>query len=258
MVECLQHVNDMRYFLKHTQGSIGLVPSLGNFHFGHQSLFKRSVVENDTTIVSTVCFPIVFNDYENYLNYPRTPEADLLSVAETGADVLFMPTYEDFFSSSLRYSIVESDFSSTLEGLNRPGHFDGALTVIFKLMQLIQPNALYLGEKDYQQLVLVKGMCEEFFIDTKVVSCPVIRESDGLAYSSRNQQLTPSQRQKAATFPAILKTKGSCVEVRKRLFDAGFDIHYVQEVKNRRFAAVQLGSVRLIDNVDLRSCNEAF
>ena len=251
MTKLVSDIEEIQQFVKASSGSIGLVPSLGNFHLGHQSLFEKSIAQNKHTIVSIVCLPIVFNDQTDFKNYPRTLEADLKRVKAVGADRLFVPDNQALFPGPFTYRITESEFSNTLEGFKRPGHFDGALTVILKLLQLLKPDHLYLGEKDYQQLELVKGMCDAFYLPTKIISCPIVREADGLAYSSRNRQLTPQQRERAAEFPRLLKSKCLPSTITRKLTTLGFDVQYIKDYKNRRLGAVILDSIRLIDNVEL-------
>lgn len=247
----MHDINEIRQALKQCRGTVGLVPSLGNFHVGHQSLFRKSVADNALTVVCTVLVPIVFNDYNDFLTYPKTPEEDLKKVDATGADILFIPDPKALFPGSLIYTLQESQFSNTMEGLNRPGHFNGALTVILKLLLLLKPDNLYLGEKDYQQLELVQGMCKEFYIDTKIISCPIVRTKSGLAYSSRNSRLSLPQQAVAASFPKILKSLLPIDETKKCLEDNGFKVDYIEDYNKRRYGAVILDSVRLIDNVEL-------
>ena len=251
MAKFITNIEEMQKYLKNTSGSIGLVPSLGNFHIGHKSLFEKSVAQNKHTIVSIVCLPIIFDDQNDFQNYPRTPQNDLKLVEEVGADVLFVPDNEALFKGPLLYKVIETKLSKQFEGFNRPGHFDGVLTVLLKLLQLLKPDRLYLGRKDYQQLELVQCMCEAFYLSTKIIPCPIIRESDGLAYSSRNSQLTTQQRVKAAEFPRLLKSRASPSDIALQLKDLGFDVQYIQDYKNVRLGAVKLGAVRLIDNVEL-------
>ncbi len=251
MVKVIRTIDEARSLASERNGTLGIIPSLGNFHLGHQSLFKKSVEQNDLTMVCNVLTPIIFNDLANFTAYPRTPEKDLVRVAETGADILFIPSTEELFLNPFNYSVVETEFSNTLEGKNRPAHFDGVLTVILKLLLMLKPDNLYLGEKDFQQLELIRGMCQAFYISSHIVACPIIRSDTGLAYSSRNSKLNKEQLSKAAHFPKLLASEHTPEEIAAKLTNLGFAVQYIEEHNNRRYGAVILDSIRLIDNVDL-------
>jgi pantoate--beta-alanine ligase len=166
-----------------------------------------------------------------------------------GVDALFAPTPEAIYPDGYRYRVTEDDGSRELEGAHRPGHFDGVLTVVLKLLLLVRPDRAYFGEKDWQQLQLVRGMVDALFVDTEIVGCPIVREKDGLAMSSRNVRLDPESRRRAAEFAAALRAGGAPDELRARLEEAGFDLDYLESRDGRLLAAVRIGGVRLIDNV---------
>lgn len=147
--------------------------------------------------------------------------------------------------------MIETAFSRELCGAHRPGHFDGVLSVVLKLFNLVKPDRAYFGEKDYQQLELVRGMTEAYFLDLLIVAVPTVREADGLAMSSRNARLSPAERAQATSFPEILRSTLGAAEAAQLLRAAGFDVDYVEDRLGRRFGAVRLGDVRLIDNVPL-------
>ncbi len=149
------------------------------------------------------------------------------------------------------YRVSESRHSKMMEGEHRPGHFDGVLTVVLKLLNIIRPARAYFGEKDYQQLRLIQGMVQAMFLDVEIVPVATVRESDGLALSSRNALLTGEGRSRAAAFPRYLGEMPSADEARTRLISEGFKVEYVEEIKGRRFGAVVVDEVRLIDNVPL-------
>jgi pantoate--beta-alanine ligase len=153
------------------------------------------------------------------------------------------------YHDGYRYQVTENTLSRELCGVHRPGHFDGVLSVVLKLFQLVKPDRAYFGEKDYQQLELVRGMAGAFFLDLEIVAVATVREADGLAMSSRNARLTPAQRAQAPVFPEILRSSPDAAEAAQRLEAFGFDVDYVEDRPSRRFGAVKLGDVRLIDNV---------
>lgn len=230
--------------------SLGFVPTMGALHPGHASLVERSRRENDRTAVSIFVNPTQFNDPKDLEKYPRTYEADLALLEKNGADYLLYPQHEELYRDGYRYRVQENELSRVLCGAHRPGHFDGVLTVVMKLLQIADADRAYFGEKDYQQLLLVKQMAESFFLKTKIVGCPIAREADGLAMSSRNVRLTPEEREKAAAFPKLLSSGFSLERIRSELERVGFEVDYVEERMGRRFGAVRIGQVRLIDNVE--------
>ncbi|MEM7354527.1 MAG: pantoate--beta-alanine ligase, partial [Acidobacteriota bacterium] len=179
------------------QQTVGFVPTLGALHAGHESLLRRSLAENDVTVLSIFLNPTQFDDPNDLGSYPGTFEADLEIAHGLGVDYVFCPTEQEMYPEGYRYRLSESELSTRLCGASRPGHFDGVLTVVLKLLLAVRPKRAYFGEKDYQQLELVRGMVRDFFLDVEIVPCPTIRHADGLAISSRNELLTPGQRQLA-------------------------------------------------------------
>lgn len=159
------------------------------------------------------------------------------------------------YPDEYRYRVTESGLSKRLCGAHRPGHFDGVLTVVLKLLFLVRASRAYFGEKDYQQLRLVQGLAEAFFLDTVIVPCPTVREPDGLAYSSRNRNLTRGQREKARFFPDLLGKNFEIETIRERLRSLGIQVEYIEEFEGRRLGAVRIGSTRLIDNFPIPSDN---
>lgn len=231
--------------------TLGFVPTMGALHEGHASLVRKSASENSKTLVSIFVNPTQFNDPKDLEKYPRTLEKDLGVLAQAGADYLIFPTFEGMYRDGYRYQVIEKEFSKLLCGAHRPGHFDGVLTVVMKLLNLAQARRAYFGEKDYQQLELVRGMADSFFLPVEIIGCPTLREKDGLAMSSRNVNLTANERELAPTLARELRKKGTPEEIRARLQAHGFRVDYIEEHKGRRFAAAFLGSVRLIDNISL-------
>jgi pantoate--beta-alanine ligase len=231
--------------------SVGFVPTMGALHEGHLSLVRRSRDDNDRTLVSIFVNPTQFDDAGDLAAYPRTVEDDLAMLRREGADFVLLPREMDLYPDGYRYRITETDQSRTLEGASRPGHFDGVLTVVMKLLQIASADRAYFGEKDWQQLTLVRGMAEAFFVPTAIVGCATVRERDGLALSSRNRRLAPSDREKAPRFYRALSSAPTAETARRELIAAGFAVDYVEDRDGRRLGAVRLGDVRLIDNVAL-------
>ncbi|HSW70572.1 MAG TPA: pantoate--beta-alanine ligase, partial [Gammaproteobacteria bacterium] len=222
----------------------------GNLHAGHLSLLQRSKAETAVSLLSIFVNPTQFNQANDYVHYPRTLEADLALAEEAKVDYVLLPRYQDLYPDDYAYQLREVKFSEQLEGSYRPGHFSGVLTVVLKLLLLAQAKCAYFGEKDYQQVELVRGMVQAFFIPTEIISCPTIRNEFGLPLSSRNKRLTSEQYQQAQHFPALFHSKlFSCEEIKKQLQELGFAVDYIEEYDGRRFAAVKLGEVRLIDNI---------
>ncbi len=231
------------------KGSLGFVPTMGALHEGHLTLIKRAKSENELVAVSIFVNPTQFNDPKDLKNYPRPMDEDQKKLESLGVDYLFSPEFSELYPDNYRYMITEKEFSLDLCGASRPGHFDGVLSVVMKLFNVIDPDKAYFGEKDYQQLELIKGMVEAFFMRVKVIPCTTVRESDGLAMSSRNLLLTPEGRKLAPLFHQELSSSSSVEEVKANLEKAGFRIDYIEEKRGRRFGAVFLDNVRLIDNV---------
>jgi pantoate--beta-alanine ligase len=198
--------------------------------------------------------PTQFDQAADLAAYPTTLERDLARLEALGADEVLLPRYEQIYPDGYRFRVDETEFSRTLCGAHRPGHFSGVLTVVLKLLNLVRPARAYFGQKDYQQYLLIRDMVEAFFLDITVVACPTVREADGLAMSSRNLRLDPAARCRAPLFHRALCADLDDAAVRERLVAAGFDVDYVETRYGRRFGAVRLatadGSVRLIDNVE--------
>ncbi len=257
-MKILKSISDVRAYGKTVNGSVGFVPTMGALHQGHLSLVKRSRAETDVTMVSIYVNPTQFNNPNDLANYPETLTVDLQLLEAAGVSAVFMPTYELLYPDDYAYEVDEKRFSQELCGTNRPGHFTGVLTVVMKLLNLVKPQKAYFGEKDFQQLSLVKGMVEAFFLETEIIGCPIIREDDGLAMSSRNLNLVSCERRKAPLFNKLLRDAMlSDEEIQTRLNLAGFEVDYVVTKRGRRFGAVVMGNdsgqVRLIDNVEVVS-----
>ena len=231
--------------------TLGFVPTMGALHEGHLSLVRRSRAENDRTLVSVFVNPTQFDDRTDLAQYPRTREVDLAALRAEGTDFVFLPREPDLYPDGYRYRVTEIGFSTVMEGAYRPGHFDGVLTVVLKLLQIISAERAYFGEKDWQQLTLVRGMAEAFFLSTTIVACATVRETDGLAISSRNRRLLPEDRARASRFYRVLSAAPTAEAAARDLQASGFAVDYVEDRGGRRLGAVRLGDVRIIDNVPL-------
>jgi pantoate--beta-alanine ligase len=231
--------------------SVGFVPTMGNLHQGHASLFSTSAKENDLTVASVFVNPTQFNQPDDFTHYPRTPDADMELMKSTGVDFCIFPDKESVYPDGYTYQIQENELCQRMEGAHRPGHFNGVLTVVMKLLQLTRPTNAYFGEKDYQQFLLIRGMAAAFFMPVNIKACPTIRENSGLAFSSRNNRLSPEQRLLADEFARIFHQPISCEEIIKELMAKDIVVDYVEDYLGRRFAAVFIGDIRLIDNYEL-------
>ncbi len=255
----------------------GLVPTMGALHEGHLALIRRAAAENDRVVVSVFVNPAQFDDPADLARYPRDLERDAALVAEAGADLVFAPAVEAIYPSGFATRVEVAGPSNRWEGVARPGHFGGVATVVAILLNLVRPTRAYFGEKDYQQLVVVRRLHADLALPGEIVGCPTVRDHDGLALSSRNARLSPDERQQASAVPralfrmADLAASGQ-IDV-ERLIAAGSrelaaapDLvpEYLAVVDGetlepltvvrpgaRALVAVRIGTVRLIDNVAL-------
>lgn len=177
--------------------SVGLVPTMGALHNGHASLVKRSVKENDFTIVSVFVNPTQFNDKNDLKNYPRTLEADCALLESLGADIVFAPSVEEIYPEEDTRVFDFSPLDKVMEGKYRPGHFNGVAQIVSKLFDLVEPTRAYFGEKDFQQLAIIRELVHQYDYRIDIIPCPIVREADGLALSSRNALLSEEERQHA-------------------------------------------------------------
>ncbi len=230
-------------------GPLGFVPTMGALHDGHLALVRRCREECASLVVSVFVNPTQFNDPGDLEKYPRDLDRDRELLDGAGVDVILAPGFDAIYPDGFRYRVVESETSRVLEGADRPGHFDGVLTVVMRLLNVVRPARAYFGEKDWQQLLLVREMVEAFFMDVEIVPCPIVRAPDGLALSSRNALLDTSGRARAAQFARLLAAGPDAQTVDSTLRERGFEVDYVEERWGRRLAAVRIGDVRLIDNV---------
>ena len=200
-------ISELRLALDECRGrgcSIGLVPTMGALHEGHASLVRRSVTENDVTVVSVFLNPTQFNDPKDLERYPRTLEADCELLDACGADIVFAPGVEEIYPEPDTRCFSYPPTDSVMEGAMRPGHFNGVCQIVSKLFSYVEPDKAYFGEKDYQQIAVIRRMVADLGFGLEIVPCPVIRQSDGLAMSSRNTLLSDEERQTAANIYRVL------------------------------------------------------
>jgi len=233
------------------ESPLGFVPTMGALHEGHLSLVKASKDQNALTIVSVFINPTQFDDKRDFEKYPVDARSDLGLLEEAGVDAVLLPDAAQIYRDNYRFKITEDEFSRRLCGAHRPGHFDGVLTVVMRLLNLVRPDQAYFGEKDYQQLQLIRDMVNAFYMPVKIVACATVREHDGLAMSSRNQHLDARHRAQAPALFAALQNSRTAAEARQLLVSKGFEVDYVEDIQNRRLAAARLGNTRLIDNVEI-------
>ena len=204
------------FYLRKTNKKIGLVPTMGALHQGHASLVKQCVADNDITIVSVFLNPTQFNDPKDLERYPRTFEEDCKILNEVGADIVFAPTPKEMYPTPDNRHFEFPPTSTVMEGAKRPGHFNGVCQVVSRLFYITKPHNAYFGEKDWQQICVIKQLVKYLNLDINIIECPIIREESGLAMSSRNALLTSEERAIAANIYRILKesvTKKDCLSV---------------------------------------------
>lgn len=230
---------------------VGFVPTMGALHQGHLSLMSASQKDNAFTVVSVFVNPQQFDGQSDYDTYPIDMESDMNRLETQGVEAVLLPDATQMYADQYRFKVIEDDFSQQLCGAHRAGHFDGVLTIVMRLLNLVRPDNAYFGEKDFQQLQLIRDMCAAFFMPVNIVTGATIREADGLAMSSRNQKLNAGDRIKAAQLYAAIQSGRSAIETKAYLSGQGFAVDYVEDIEGRRFVAASLGDVRLIDNVEI-------
>lgn len=186
--------------------TIGLVPTMGALHDGHMSLMRRARGENDVVVASVFVNPTQFNNKEDLATYPRTEEADCEKLEAAGVDIAFIPSVEEVYPEPDTRQFALGAVAETMEGAMRPGHFNGVAQVVSKLFAMVEPTRAYFGEKDFQQIAVIRKMVQLEGFDIEIVDCPICRESDGLAMSSRNTRLTPEQREVAPVIHHVLSS----------------------------------------------------
>ncbi|GGG92732.1 pantothenate synthetase [Polaribacter pacificus] len=257
---------------------VGFVPTMGALHEGHLSLISHSKKNNDITVVSIFVNPTQFDNTEDLEKYPKTLEEDLALLEKANCDIVFIPDAKEMYSDNIVSGTYSFDgLENQMEGKYRSGHFDGVATIVHAFFDLIKPTNAYFGEKDFQQLQIVKKLAEKKNLPLNVIGCPIFREKDGLAMSSRNVRLNPEQRA-AAPFiykllkKVVLQAKKNTIEEISRQVEKEFETNELLNLeyfaiaeedslaspkeidlskKNRAFIAVHAGNIRLIDNISL-------
>lgn len=271
-------IKETRKFLSvfRIQGkSIGLVPTMGALHEGHLSLIDASLRNDDITVISIFVNPTQFNDKKDFANYPRDIDKDLELIRLKGCDLVFAPSEKEIYPEKDHRIFDFGSLDKYMEGMSRPGHFNGVAQIVSHLFNIIEPEKAYFGEKDFQQLVIIKNLVQQLKLQVEIVSCSIIRESDGLAMSSRNRLLTPEQRTSASKIPATLLEakkigrKMRIPDLKKFVIsqintDPNLRTEYFELVQEndliplkkwpentsvRACIAVKTGTVRLIDNI---------
>jgi len=257
--------------------SIGFVPTMGALHLGHLSLIERSKKDNDLTIVSIYVNPTQFNESDDFNNYPRTEEADLLLMQALKPDLVFIPNVDEMYGESTQLLTLDlNGLDSVMEGRFRNGHFQGVVTIVDKFFGLIFPTRAYFGQKDFQQLAIIRHLAKILYPTLEIIGCPIIREADGLAMSSRNIRLLPQERKEALLISRVLfemelgwnkipfnilikrakaKFENTKVELEYlEVVDGKTLIATADYTREEMFAciAARLGKIRLIDNIRLK------
>jgi len=258
-------------------GKIGFVPTMGALHEGHLSLVRRAAAENDTVVVSIFVNPTQFNDPEDLRRYPRTLDTDMELLRGTGADYVFTPSVEEIYPEPDTRTFDFGVLDKVMEGATRPGHFNGVAQVVSRLFGMVKPHSAYFGQKDFQQLAVIRELVRQERSDIRIVECPIVREEDGLAMSSRNALLTPECRKAA---PQIYRALSMARELKGTMSVAALEKQVTDEINKdpllkvvyfrivdrdtlteasdwsdgrgkQGCVAVMAGNVRLIDNVYL-------
>ena len=255
--------------------SVGLVPTMGALHEGHASLVKRSVEENEVTVVSVFVNPTQFNDKGDLERYPRTLEADCALLSAQGVNYVFAPSVEEVYPEPDTRVFDFTPLDKVMEGIYRPGHFNGVAQIVSKLFMYVEPDRAYFGEKDFQQLAIIREMVRQEGFKLEIVGCPIVREADGLALSSRNALLTPEQRHTAlaiskSLFASVDYAKEHTLPETKQMVEEaiaateGLELEYYEVVDGNTLQPVSAwdeadyivgcitvycGKVRLIDNI---------
>ncbi len=271
----VSEARDARLARGEIRGSVGLVPTMGALHDGHLSLVRRARAENDGVVASIFVNPAQFGEGEDLASYPRNPERDLAFLESEGVDLVYAPAPESVYPRGFQTWVVPGPLAGPMEGARRPGHFRGVLTVVSKLFHLLEPDRAYFGQKDAQQAILVRRMAADLEFPVVVVVCPIVRDRDGLALSSRNAYLSPDERRAAPVLYRSLRAAAAAWEAGERRGDELCEaaravlaaeplgiVDYVSAADPETLAevgtaagtvlvaiAVRFGTTRLLDNV---------
>jgi pantoate--beta-alanine ligase len=242
----------------HRESSIGLVPTMGALHAGHVALLRAARRENEAVVMSLFVNPAQFGDGRDLSSYPRDEERDLEVARQEGVDVVFAPPVEEMYPPGFDTWVEVGELASILEGAFRPGHFRGVATVVLKLFVIVRPARAYFGQKDAQQVEVIRRLIRDLALDVELRILPTVRDPDGLALSSRNALLSKQERNAALALPRALETRDR-ERALAQLRAAGLDVDYVEAVDfdpPALVGAVRVGSTRLIDNVILEKEEE--
>jgi pantoate--beta-alanine ligase len=250
-VKTVRSIEEVRRALEPRPPVVGLVPTMGALHAGHEALLAAARADCDVVVVSIFVNPAQFDDDADLAAYPRDEARDALLAEAAGADLLFVPSAEELYPAGFQTWVEVVELSSDLEGAHRPGHFRGVATVCLKLFNIVRPQLAYFGQKDAQQVAVIRRLVRDLDLDLTVRSIPTVRDADGLAVSSRNGRLSPAERELALTLPRALATRD--VDAARAAL-AGLEVDYVEVAEFDPpvlAAAVRVGSTRLLDNVIL-------
>lgn len=271
----VEQVQKSLAFLHAEKRSVGFVPTMGALHAGHTSLIRQSVSENDITVVSVFVNPTQFNDKNDFTKYPRTLKEDVWLLEPSGTSILFAPGVEDIYPEQDTRQFNFGTLDKVMEGMHRPGHFNGVAQVVSRLFEIVKPTRAYFGEKDFQQLAIIRTMVKQLQLPVQIVGMPIVREASGLALSSRNARLTADQRKLAVKISeALTKSRNFAAQnsveattmfvVNEINSNEGLEVEYydivdgnslqsISEWQDTDYAvgciAVFCGEVRLIDNI---------
>jgi pantoate--beta-alanine ligase len=235
-------------------GSIGLVPTMGSLHEGHLALLRAARAENDVVVMSLFVNPAQFGDSADLARYPRDEERDLDLARDHGVDLVFAPTTDEMYAPGFQTWVDVTELGAILEGHFRPGHFRGVATVVLKLLNVVRPTRVYFGQKDAQQVEVIRRLIADLAVDAELRVVPTVRDDDGLALSSRNALLSPAQRAAALALPRALATRDRDAALAELQSSNGLEIDYLEVADFDPpvlAGAVRVGETRLIDNVEL-------
>jgi pantoate--beta-alanine ligase len=250
-VKTVRSIEAVRRALEPRPPVVGLVPTMGALHAGHEALLAAARADCDVVVVSIFVNPAQFDDDADLAAYPRDEARDALLAEAAGADLLFVPSAEELYPAGFQTWVEVVELSGDLEGAHRPGHFRAVATVCLKLFNIVRPQLAYFGQKDAQQVAVIRRLVRDLDLDLTVRSIPTVRDADGLALSSRNGRLSPAERELALTLPRALATRD--VDAARAAL-AGLEVDYVEVAEFDPpvlAAAVRVGSTRLLDNVIL-------
>ncbi|MEJ8741415.1 pantoate--beta-alanine ligase [Phocaeicola sp. HCN-6420] len=250
LIQTIQELRTELDSLRKEGKTIGLVPTMGALHAGHASLVKRAVAENDVVVVSDFVNPTQFNDKNDLVKYPRTLDADCKLLEACGASFVFAPSVEEIYPEPDTRQFSYAPLDTVMEGKYRPGHFNGVCQIVSKLFLIVEPTRAYFGEKDFQQLAIIREMVRKYPFNLEIVGCPIVREADGLALSSRNARLSAAQRVQALQ---ISKTLFASVEYAKTHTLA--ETKTFVETKIAESDGLRLEYFEIVDGTSLQTVN---